>query len=418
MTSQYLDFDIRLQRQLALQDIRLADLESIRLLLRGGSIVDWYRLNFKTLEEIDTFLRANRYDTTNPEDSDRIRYLLRAAAGYLERNFGYTFPPELVEPKDVRSVFLLPASDSPHQKLACMMLKVVHIINHIEAYELRYQLPTSDQEMFSMVEREVTECVADMRARGLGITDYVASRKTRDSLVTKLLSKRRTIAAQVFDKLRFRLVAGSREELIPVLRHMTQHLFPFNYVIPEESRNDILSFRELVESSPRLRGKINQLQFDLRLEERLRPESPNGGGLANPCTADVYHEISFVVDYPLRIDGLLQRIGPDAPRHLGRIVYLQVEFQVLDKTTFARNEAGEANHEAYKKRQRRLVLQRLVRGMPLFLRDEDREPEQPPPLSAAQPPASPSPLALRMKAIARMLENGSTEPDDGEGTDP
>ena len=376
MTAQTIDLDLSLERQLALHDIRLADLEAIRLLLRGGSIVDWYRLNFKTEEEVAAFLRVNRFDPSDPVDDARLRVMLRAAASYLERNFGYSFPADLVEPQRVTEPFLLPGSGDPNEKLACMMLKVLHIINHIDAYELRYQLPMSDQQMFGMVEQQVSAWVETLRADNIGIYSYKASRKSRDSLVTKLLSKRRTLAAQVYDKLRFRVVTERRSDLLPVLHHMTRHLVPFNYVVPEESRNDILNFREMVESSPRLRGKIAQLQFDLRLEERVRPVSIDEGGLQNPSTADDYRVINFVVDFPLRVDGVLAQLGDDAPRDLGRTVLLQTEFQLFDRETWDRNETSEANHEAYKRRQKRLVLQRLVRGMPLFLRDE--EPDEAP----------------------------------------
>ncbi|GMV41001.1 MAG: hypothetical protein AMXMBFR64_27170 [Myxococcales bacterium] len=405
MDARYLDLDISLERQLALHDIRLADLEAIRLLLRGGSIVDWYRLNFKTVEEVHAFLRVNRYEPDDPQDEARLRGLVRSAASYLERNFGYSFPPELVEPARIEDPFLLPGSGDPYEKLACMMLKVLHILNHIDSMELRYQLPVSDQELFAMVEQEVTRWVGDLQAAHLGIHDYKASRKTRDSLVTKLLSKRRTLAAQVYDKLRFRVVTERRADLLPVLRHMTQHLVPFNYVVPEESRNDILNFREMLEGSPRLRGKIAQLQFDLRLEEQVRPVSEDGGGLQNPSTATDYRVINFVVDFPLRIDGLLSRIGEGVPLDLGRIVYLQVEFQLFDQDTWERNEASEANHDAYKKRQRRLVLQRLVRGMPLFLRDEEGE----------QRPGV-DPLALRMQQLAQAIAmSAGDQDDDGHG---
>lgn len=396
MTAQTTDreiLDISLERQLSLHDIRLSDLEAVRLLLRGGSIVDWYRLNFKNVEEIEAFLRVNRHDPQDPVDEARLRVMLRAAASYLERNFGYSFPSELVEPAHVTDPFLLPGSGDPHEKLACMMLKVLHIINHIDAYELLYQLPISDQQMFGMVEQQVTAWVEQLEAEGIGIHEYRASRKTRDSLVTKLLSKRRTIAAQVYDKLRFRIVTERRSELLPVLHHMTRHLVPFNYVVPEESRNDILNFREMVESSPRLRGKIAQLQFDLRLEERVRPVSQDGGGLQNPSTADDYRVINFVVDFPLRVDALLAQLGEAAPRELGRVVFLQVEFQLFDRETWERNEASEANHDAYKRRQRRLVLQRLVRGMPLFLRDEEAE----------APRAGRDPIATRMHQLAQAL---------------
>lgn len=411
MDARTLDLDISLERTLALHDFRLGDIEAIRLLLRGGSIVDWYRLNFKSVEEVHDFLRVNRFDPDDPQDEERLRQLLRAAASYLERNFGYSFPAQLVEPAKLEDPFLLPGSGDPHEKLACMMLKVLHILNHIDAYELRYQLPISDQEMFAMAEQEVTRWVGDLREAHLGIHEYKASRKTRDSLVTKLLSKRRTIATQVYDKLRFRVVTERRADLLPVLRHMTLNLVPFNYVVPEESRNDILNFREMVEASPRLRGKMAQLQFDLRLEEQVQPVSQDGGGLQNPSSANAYRVINFVVDYPLRIDGLLARLGPEAPRNLGRIVYLQVEFQLFDRETWERNEASEANHESYKKRQRRLVLQRLVRGMPLFLREEDN------PRRNGVAPGGDQ-LALRMQQLAQAIAMSAGDEDGGELKEP
>ena len=45
--------------------------------------------------------------------------------------------------------------------------------------------------------------------RGLPIVEVIGGRKNKDSLYTKLLSKRETIAAQIYDKVRFRIVNGS-----------------------------------------------------------------------------------------------------------------------------------------------------------------------------------------------------------------
>ena len=50
------------------------------------------------------------------------------------------------------------------------------------------------------------QVVEEMRAAGYPIVEFAWSRKERDSVVTKLLAKKATIAADVFDKLRFRLI--------------------------------------------------------------------------------------------------------------------------------------------------------------------------------------------------------------------
>ena len=39
-----------------LEDFTLADLEAVRLVLRGDSVIDWHRLNFRDRGEIDEFL--------------------------------------------------------------------------------------------------------------------------------------------------------------------------------------------------------------------------------------------------------------------------------------------------------------------------------------------------------------------------
>ena len=49
--------------------------------------------------------------------------------------------------------------------------------------------------------------IGGMLARGLPILEFVGGRKNKDSLYTKLLSKQETVAAQIYDKLRFRLIA-------------------------------------------------------------------------------------------------------------------------------------------------------------------------------------------------------------------
>ena len=45
----------------ALEDFTLADLEAVRLILRGDSVIDWHRLNFKTPEQVRDFIVAQEF---------------------------------------------------------------------------------------------------------------------------------------------------------------------------------------------------------------------------------------------------------------------------------------------------------------------------------------------------------------------
>ena len=42
-------------------DIGLSDLEAVRLLLRGSSVIDWNRANFRSYEEVDRFFSLHQF---------------------------------------------------------------------------------------------------------------------------------------------------------------------------------------------------------------------------------------------------------------------------------------------------------------------------------------------------------------------
>ena len=78
------DADIlRLDLRSPQDQLSLSDVEAVRLVLRGGSPIDWHRLNFQTMSEVDDLLRANLLDPADPRDASRLRYLHREALRYL-----------------------------------------------------------------------------------------------------------------------------------------------------------------------------------------------------------------------------------------------------------------------------------------------------------------------------------------------
>ena len=153
---------------------------------------------------------------------------------------------------------------------ACTILKCMHIIHHLDGRELLFLLPMSDQEVFHIVEEKVYRVIGGMLAGNFPIIEFVGGRKNKDSLITKLLSKQETIAAQIFDKLRFRVVTRTRDDIFPILQYLTKHLFPFNYVVPGQSINSIFSFRSYVEKTP-LRPLLAQTAGPRR-GRRLHPQ--------------------------------------------------------------------------------------------------------------------------------------------------
>jgi uncharacterized protein (TIGR04552 family) len=346
----------------------LGDLEAVRLLLRGGSVVDWHRLDLRDHDEVDRFLRVNELEPTRERDMARLEALRGEAVDYLTRNFGFRLPDDVAERVPARDLFLIASRRSKRQVYACVVLKTMHIIHHLAGRELLYRLPISDDEVFHLVQRKVVRIVEEIRASGHPIIEFEWSRKPRDSLVTKLLAKRSTLAANVYDKLRFRLVTRDREDLLPMLIQLTHRLIPFNYVVPGESANSILPLRRAVEDSPTLARLAGQLQdaSEARDDESPAPAQdadPEHPSPFNEFSGPGYRIINFVTDLPVRVDEFLSRIGDPGYAEHGPIVFVLTEFQVVDAKTAHDNEVGENSHEKYKERQHARVKARLLRGL-------------------------------------------------------
>lgn len=348
-----------------LEEFTLADLEAIRLLLRGGSTIDWYRLNFQADAEAASFLRAQDLDLDDAADLARAESVKNAAIGYLKRNFDFPIPKPVAN-LNVRGLLMLASSKGHRQLCACTILKVMHIIHHLEARELLFMLPTSAEEVFHLVEQKVYRVIGEALASGFPIQEFIGGRKNRDSLYTKLLSKSEATAARIYDKVRFRIVMRSPEDIFPMLDYLMKRVFPFNFVIPGESSNSLLHFKSFCQAHPRLDGLTAGLQLP------PGPEDEEPGVLDNVFTAPDYRVVHFVVDMPIRLPKELLAAAPPAAWALGRVIFVQTEFQVIDKQTDEDNELGQASHSAYKDRQRQAVMRRLKVG-----KDPNRAPAKP-----------------------------------------
>jgi uncharacterized protein (TIGR04552 family) len=336
----------------------LGDLEAIRLILRGSSVIDWRRLHFTDAAQVDHFLRLNQIDLDDPRDERRARSILAQAVEYLRRAFGYRVADAVANPADVRELFLIASGagePNRYRRIACVVLKCMHVVHHLEARELLFRTAIREADLAERVDRRVMAEARRMQQLGLPVVEFVGNVKARGSLITKLLAKRETVAAQIFDRVRYRVVTEHLDQIPSILNHLLRSLFPFNYVVPGQAVNSLLRFRDLVTQHPRAEELVPELQAPLDLEAGDKRHR-------NEFTARGYRVLNFVVDLPVRVDELLPPDGPLAD-DLGRVVFSLVEFQMVDAATAQRNEQGESNHERYKRRQAKKVLRRLSRGL-------------------------------------------------------
>ncbi len=170
--------------------------------------------------------------------------------------------------------------------------------------------------------------------------------------MTKLLAKRDTLATHIFDRLRYRVIFESRENLVQALRLMVHELFPHNYVVPEQSLNGIVVPADL--------ARVLELPLDVVQacwggasdQIGVDGQSPTP---QNEFSGKTYRCVNFVADIPVRIDDL-------APDEAPAIAYVQAEIQLVDVDTERANNAGENAHPRYKARQRERVRRRIEAG--------------------------------------------------------
>jgi uncharacterized protein (TIGR04552 family) len=333
-------------------EFALHDVEALRLILAGASVIDWHRLNLTGPEHARRLIENHDLSLADPKDLAFTEHIKREAITFLRRHFSFAIPKP-VEESNVADLLVMASGKGHRQLCACTILKTIQIINHMAGRELLFRLPVSDRDLFHLVEEKVYRVVGTMLSEGFPITEFIGGRKNLDSTYTKLLSKPEATAAALYDKLRFRIVTKTMDDILPVVLYLTDRLFPFNFVVPKQSTNTIFHFKSYCERKPQLAAMVPEFQGTL--DDDLTPGD-------NRFSAPTYRVIQFVTDVPVRVPPHLMELAPAGSDLLGPLVYMLCEFQVLDAESEAKNETGEASHDAYKQRQREAVFRRLRLG--------------------------------------------------------
>ncbi|MBN2694920.1 TIGR04552 family protein [bacterium] len=321
--------------------LSIKDKEIIKSVLSGESILDWHRVHFKTEVEVISFLKLNEFDIESPRDLRRLNFIYQNAVDYLKQIYDIHIPGYF-QKNGVIGLFLLASSKeiSEDTKKACIILKVMNIISHIDSQDLINRVSIQHTTLMEKVKEKVAFHIQKMRDEGFPEFKFEWSFKERNSIISKFLSKKEGIVARIFDRIRFRIITKSREEIIPILHYFFSHLFPYNYVIPNETKNNLIYISELEQNS----NNGDQIN------------TPYGD---NEFSGPSYRVLNFIVDIPIRIDDLLVLPDNRSFANYAYFIYMLAEVQIIDEKTAENNEKGENAHHLYKERQKESILKRL-----------------------------------------------------------
>ena len=313
------------------ESVRLRDellpqcVEAVRLCLEGGSPLDLYRLQFEGIEQVTRFLDVNQADVEDPFDRSRLAHLHGEAVGFVRRHFGYRIPMEVARPERTEDLFLLAGGDtvSKTQVVSCVVLKLMHVINHLEARSLLHRTAISEAELEHEVERRMMGTASRMMAEGVPVTSFHANRKSRDSMITKLVVKRESTAAEILDRVRCRVVTREREDIVPVLAWLLRRVLPFNHVLAGQTINNLVDLDDWLGAHPSLRT----------LATMLHPPAGPSASAINLHSADSYRTVNFVVEMPVRLDRMPSQQLRTFDPATGRVVYVQADLLLLDRAS-------------------------------------------------------------------------------------
>ncbi len=333
-----------LQHLLGARTIQGADVREMLTILQGDSVIDWPKLHYRSLPAINDFLRVCQFDPAKPEDMARLNEIHLSAVRYIRNVLNLRLPTQVAQPNQIHDLFLYASSDNAHARIACLTLKVMLVVYHLEAGELAFHMPHSEKDLFLRLDRRVMDVVNKMYAVGFELHEFTPSRKTDHSLITKLLARKSSMSTQVFDRIRFRLVTSRQRDILPVLYFLMRNLVPYTYVIPGESTNTIDTFPNL---------------FKEAFAYEVQGPELSGRAAFNRFTHRDFRVINFCAEIPIRVDDLVQAHDPTLLGRFGHVVFVSTEFQIFDRSSYLLNESGPAAHVLYKDRQVSEVLRRL-----------------------------------------------------------
>lgn len=340
----------------------------------GKSAIDIPHLEIHNLKEAYQFIASYGYDLTDAKDLDKVWAFHRRAVTILRDTLlkeGEKIPDRLTDPSllhDMAYLFVFASSRDPVdedlQKWSCAILRVMHVLAHIENDIFGSYSETIQDQIFKQYKDAIV--VDSLHGTFLGRKDHLDRLplkqfdtkpfKASTSSVIKLLTKPHATAWTLMDKVGVRFVTRSIYDSFRVVRFLVEeHLISFPNIVPDQSRNTLYPLNLFFELIGELKDGDKHEEIEARLISKLEQARGRAEFLEkkNEFSDGSYRAIKFIVRQLIKIPG-----SPDG----GRFFY-PYEVQIMDYETYLTNMSGESSHGKYKQRQLQAARQRVMPSM-------------------------------------------------------
>lgn len=356
--------------------------ESVLMSVVGGkSILDLPKLHIQTAKEAHAFLEAYGYDSTVPEQIEKLWYFYRRALVFLEEKLGFlpTEIPEILRDRrqlgDLKQLLLWASSSHPKeqdlQRWSCAILRVMHVFVHIEndlfasfSEEIQKQILSPFQDC---IYHEGTSGTTFLKKTGshadevdpLALLGFeVKPFKTSSSSVIKLLAKSDALAMNVYDKLGVRFITKSMFDTFRVVRFLVEeNLISYPHIMPDQSSNSLYPvelFLQVCQQIHNTSQSLSEAEIDRRFREYLLEKKDQISFLRkeNFFSGEDYRFIKFICRRLIKVP------APNGKDSFA--FFFPFEVQILDKSSFEKVQSGPSEHQAYKERQKQAARKRVL----------------------------------------------------------
>ncbi len=393
------------------------DWEIFDVVVGGKSALD--TKNFlgpmSNIDQVNQFLRGYGLDPASHVAKSELFGNFQEAIQFIRRYFlkegnpdglDLKVPNSLLMIADISQLFLMATDDNIVKKedklWAEVVLKVMHTIMHADKDLRSNYFNIVQTQIFDRFYKYVFRSDDNKLFLGVKGTEDVVplvdfetkSKKTRESIIIKLLHKAENVAEELFDRVGVRFITHNRFDTLRLIRFLLEK----NIVIPHNNKPsravntmiDMVKFKEAHQSILKMaiRNNLSEDRF-LAAMERAASESliTPSESERNKHTSKAYQSIQFtcrqLIEYKnpfLQEFNDLRKFAktqnPEENELARKVMNMDIslvardirffypyEIQVVDQDAFRENSQGDASHQEYKRMQVKSAMKRVFKAI-------------------------------------------------------
>ena len=365
------------------------------------------------MEQVNSFLKGYGLDATDPISRAELFGNFQEALQFIKRYFlkegnpdglDYTIPNSIYMLTDISDLFLMATgnkdgSNAEETLWAEAILKVIHTILHTDKdlrsnYFNAIQTQIFDR-FYKYLYRDKTNKLflgTKGKSEGLEIYEFeTKSKKSRDSIIIKLLHKAENVAEELFDRVGVRFITHTKFDTLRTIKFLLENniIIPHN-IKPSRSVNTLIDMEKFKIKHNNLlkmalRNQLSEERFLQAMEreadecivlkdKKNKHSSAQYRSLQFTCRHLIKYKNPFLNDFTDLRKEAKKRPEDDelAKKVLNMDVSLIVrdirffypyELQIIDLESHEKNSIGEASHVEYKKSQVVSAMNRVFKTL-------------------------------------------------------